>query len=216
MIFDWRTEINRYRYYFNNFQAIAKRKDLRSFGELSITLLVTSFFVFFAIKPTLVIVAGLTKEIKEKEEISQNLQKKIVSLVAAQQEYSLNQNRFYLVDQALPETPDFPLLILSIEKEASASGVTLESISITKIEIKIPDKANLNRTEVPSFEFSSSITGSYENLKLFLSKIESFRRVLNLNTISFSKTKSTQKELAKLTLNLSGQVSFYPRKESYE
>jgi len=216
MIFDWRTEINRYRYYFNNFQVIAKRKDLRSFGELSLTLLVISFFVFFAIKPTLVIVAGLTKEIKEKEQTSQNLQKKIASLVAAQQEYSLNQNRFYLVDQALPETPDFPLLILSVEKEATASGVTLESISITKIEIKTPDKANPDRTEVPSFEFSSSVTGSYENLKLFLSKVESLRRVLSLDTINFGKTKSTQKESSKIILNISGQVNFYPRKENYE
>jgi len=216
MIFDWRTEINRYRYYFNNFQTIVKRKDLRSFGELSLTLLVISFFLFFAIKPTLVIIAGLNKEINDKQVTSENLQKKITSLVAAQTEYTQNQDRFYLIDQALPETPDFPLLIFSLEKEATTSGVSLQSISITKIELKNANKTNPNPAAVPSFEFNSVLTGPYENLKLFLGQLENLRRIITLDTINFGKTKATEKEVAKISLSISGRVDFYPRKETNE
>jgi Tfp pilus assembly protein PilO len=211
MIFDWRTEIGRYRYYFLNFRTLAQRKDIRSFGELSLTLLVISFFLFFAIKPTLVIIAGLTKEIKDKEEVSQKLQTKIASILSAQQEYSLNQDRFYLVDQALPETPDFPLLILAMQKEATSAGVAIESISITKIEIK--SASNQPNSSIPNFEFTSSVTGNYSNLKQFLSQIENLRRVVNFDQVSFSKVKKTNQtnnEPEKTRLMISGKANFYP------
>ena len=137
-------------------------------------------------------------------------------LVAAQTEYTQNQDRFYLIDQALPETPDFPLLIFSLEKEATTSGVSLQSISITKIELKNANKTNPNPAAVPSFEFNSVLTGPYENLKLFLGQLENLRRIITLDTINFGKTKATEKEVAKISLSISGRVDFYPRKETNE
>jgi len=200
MIFDWKTEIHRYNRYFVNIGKLTERKDVRSLTGLTVTLFVISFFILFAIKPTFIIVAGLTREIKSEQEIDDKLQKKITTLTTAQEEYSLNENRFYLLDQALPETSEFPAFIVNAEKEAAECNVQIQSFTISKI-ILIGSKEN-------SFDFGLTATGSYQDLKNFLGKFEQLRRIVGLESISFGKTKKTVNEPAKIRLNISGKVSF--------
>lgn len=216
MIFDWKTEIHRYRHYFTNLRGLTEKKAVRSFTNLTLTLLTISFFGFFAIKPTLVIIASLVREIKDKQEINLRLKNKITDLVKAQDEYSLNQDRLYLLDQALPETPDFPPLIFALEREAILTGVQLTSFSISKIKIievktkteSIPQK----NSQIPSFEFNLSLTGEYQNLKEFLKNIENLRRSANFTSVSFAKVKQTGEEVPKIRLTILGKANFYPQK----
>ncbi len=204
MIFDWKTEIHRYNRYFENIGKVTGRKDLRSLTGLTVTFFVISFFAFLAIKPTFVIVTGLTREIKDKKEIDDKLQKKIASLVAAQEEYSLNENRFYLLDQALPETSEFPAFIMNTEKEAVACNVQIQSFTINKIILT-------GAKGTGSFDFDLTATGNYQDLRIFLGKFEQLRRIASLESISFGKTKKTVNEPSKIRLNISGTVSFYEK-----
>ena len=168
---------------------------------LTVTFFVISFFAFFAIKPTFIIITGLTREIKDKRELDDKFQKKITTLVAAQEEYSLNENRFYLLDQALPETSEFPSFIMNTEKEAASCNVKIQSFTINKI--------LLTGAKESSFDFDLTATGSYQDLRIFLGKFEQLRRVVSLESISFGKTKKTVNEPSKIRLNMSGKVSFY-------
>jgi len=206
MIFDWKTEIHRYHRYFVELQGLTEKKSVRSFFNLTLTLLTISFFAFFAIRPTLVIIASLKREIETKQEINSKLQEKIVSLVNAQEEYSLSENRFYLLDQTLPPSSDFPLLILSVEKEASASGVQLSSLSLGKVEIIGKGKGSQN----PSFEFTFLAEGDYKNLKEFLARVENLRRSINFTSASLTKTKKEKEETVKIRLSVTGEANFYP------
>lgn len=203
MIFDWKTEIHRYNRYFVNIGKMAERKDLRSMTWLTVTFFVISFFALFAIKPTSIIITSLTREIKDKREIDDKLQKKITTLVAAQEEYSLNENRFYLLNQALPETSEFPAFIMNAEKEAASCNVQIQSFTINKI--------NLTSTKESSFDFDLTVTGNYQDLRIFLGKFEKLRRVVGLESISFGKTKKTVNEPSKIRLNISGKVSFFKK-----
>lgn len=209
MIFDWKTEMHRYHRYFVDIQGIYKRKEVRTFGELTLSLLTISFFAFFAIRPTLVIIAKLTKEIKDKQEIKTSLRKKIADLLKAQENYSLAQNRFYLVDQALPLSPDFSSLIFPLEKEAYNSGVTLESFSISKIEIIRTAKVKTPTDEALDFEFNLTLTGSYPNLQNFLSRIDNLRRIINLDKINFKQVKKAKETDQTVMLSISGVSKFY-------
>jgi len=203
MIFDWKTEIHRHNRYFVNIGKMTERKDLRSMTGLTVTFFVISFFVLFAIKPTFIIVTGLTREIKDKREIDDKLQKKITTLVAAQEEYSLNENRFYLLDQALPETSEFPSFIVNTEKEAASCNVQIQSFAINKI-VLISAKES-------SFGFDLTATGNYQDLKTFLGRFEQLRRIFSLESISFGRTKKTVNEPSKIRLNISGKVNFYQK-----
>lgn len=213
MIFDWKTEIRRYRYYFVNLQKLTQRKDVGSFTELTFTFLVISFFLLFAIRPTFIIIAGLVKEINEKEALTEKLQSKIISLRAAQEEFSINMDRLYLVDQALPDKPDFPLLILAFEKEAALSNSQILVFSITKIGIKGESDPTKNQASIPYFEFNSTLTGEYRDLREFLTRVENLRRAINLETVSFSKTKRTDQEPSRIKLSVSGLANFFPEEE---
>lgn len=211
MIFDWKKEAQRQQYYLLNLKRKAGLKPIRSFGELTVTLLTISFFVYFAIKPTFIIIAGLNKELGEKKEISDKLRQKITSLVTAQQEFSLYQDRFYLIDQALPEIPDFSLLILSLEKEASAAGVAFQSFSISKIESSqsVKTSQKIPQSATSFFNFSFSASGDYSSLKQFLSRLENLRRLATIKTITFTQNKKDEKNEQKTQLIVTGQADYY-------
>jgi len=211
MIFDWKTETSRYRRYLAELRQLSQRKDVRSWTNLTLSFLTITFFGFFAIKPTLIIIAKLTKEIKDRKEINLQLKKKIASLIAAQEQYSANQERFYLIDQALPQTADFPSLLFCLEKEAASAGVQIQSFSITKIEIIGTKKAKPADQKSPSFEFNLVLTGDYGNLQRFAGQIENLRRSLNLEKISFGKTKKIKEESPKIVLTISGKSNFYEK-----
>jgi Tfp pilus assembly protein PilO len=211
MIFDWKTETTRYHRYLATLRQIAQREDVRSWTNLTLSFLTIAFFGFFAIKPTLIIIAKLTKEIKDRQEVNLQLKKKIASLIAAQEQYSANQERFYLIDQALPQTPDFPSFLFCLEKEATSAGIKIQSFSITKIEIAQTQKAKPADQKSPSFEFNLALTGDYVNLQRFAGQIENLRRSLNLEKISFSKTKKEKEETPKIVLTIFGKSNFYEK-----
>lgn len=212
MIFDWKTGSQRYRLYLTELRTLTKRKDVRSYFNLTLTFLTVAFFGFFAIRPTLIIIAKLVKEIEEKEEINHQLDKKIASLVSAQEQYSANQERFYLLDQALPKIPDFPSLIYCLENIASSTNVEFKSFSISKIDISGETKSKITPKKASSFEFNLSLTGSFQNLQQFVHQAESLRRLIFLKSISFGKPKKTQEEENQILLTISGDTNYYESK----
>ena len=210
MVFDWRTGLNRYRYYLGDLRKIGQRKDISLWTSFILTFFTIAFFGFFAIRPTLIIIAELTRDIKDKEELNTQLKKKISSLVAAQAEYSANQERFYLVNQALPQFADFSSLLYGLEKEVSFSGVKILSFSVGKINI-FGEERKKTTQKVPSFEFQVSLEGDYPNLLNFLKSVENFRESISLNLVSFNKAKKTSEEEPKLILTISGEMNFFPK-----
>lgn len=217
MILDWQTEAHRYRRYFVNLKKVTERNDVRSFTNLTLTFLLISIMGLLAVKPTLVIIARLIKEIKEKEEINQQLKNKIGSLVKAQEEYSLNQDRFYLLNQALPKTSDFPNLIFTLEKQANETGVTFSSFSIDKIQL-INEKV-LKEEKISSFEFNISLSGTYDNLRELLNRLGELRRIVEFSTVSFGVKKepgeeTPNEETLNLKLIIAGEANYFPLNEN--
>jgi Tfp pilus assembly protein PilO len=132
----------------------------------------------------------------------------------AQEEFSNNMNRLYLVDQALPEKPDFPLLIFAVEKEAQETDTQIQSLSVTKISVKAGEEVQPKAAPVSFFDFNLILTGDYQNLKGFLGRMENLRRIVKLDSISFEKAKKTEKELPKIKLSVTGRANFHPQEIS--
>lgn len=204
-------EFHRYNRYFVSLKEFSQKKPVRSFTNLTLSMLTIAFFAFFAIKPTVVIIASLTKEIKDKQEIRTKIKSKITSLVQAQETYSLNQDRFYLLDQSLPDIPDFPSLIFPLEKEATLNNIQIRSFSITVIDIIPKGKTKDKASVTSSFDFNISATGDYQNLKAFLVKLKTLRRLLTIERASFGQTKKSRDQSITTTLAISGSSSFYPK-----
>lgn len=206
MDFNWKTEYYRYHQYFFDIQKKARAPKTRSFIWLSLTIFTISFFMIVAIKPTLVTIAKLNREINDKKEASLKLQEKINSIVAAQQEFSTNIDNLFLLDEALPEKSEFPRLASFFEQSANTNQVALQSLNFEKIG-DFKTSAALNTPGLPhSLSFSVGISGEYSKLKNFLLSLESSRRIVKIQSVSFNQIK--KENSFELLLIISG-VTFF-------
>lgn len=183
-----------------NLQRLAKDKKTRSFASLSMTIFAVSFFALVAIRPTLLTIAKLTREIKEKRSANTELQDKIKTLIAAQDEYVRNSDNIFLLDQALPRRSEFPLFAFMLEQTAFETGVELESFNFGKIFITkntAPVEADAKYSKLG---FTLSASGDYFKLKDFVSKLETSKRIINISKTSFRLTKNKNDQLLNSTL----------------
>jgi len=206
MSFDWKNEYHRYSHYFFNLKKITQSNKARSFAWISLTVFTITFFLIVAIQPTLITIARLNKEIKDKKEASSQLQKKIDTIIAAQEEFAKNIDNSQLLDEALPEKSQFPLLAYYFENLANNEGVTLNSLSFGKIEIESKNGAKAQNKTADSLNFQVGVSGDYLKLKNFLNNLEATRRLLKSENVFFTQVKvETGKEISLL---ISGEAYF--------
>lgn len=194
------------RRYFVKLPKISYSAKTRSFAWLALTIFMISFFLIVAIRPTLVTIAKLNKEIKDKTQASKQLQNKIDAIITAQDIYARNADNLALLDEAFPEKSEFPVLAYFFEQTATASGVTLKSLNFERIGGATQgDKSTSSLSSLP-LNFSITASGDYLKLKDFLKELESSRRILKIEASTFNRVKKA--DVFELLLSISGQASF--------
>ena len=179
---------------------------------LSLSVSTVAFFLIVAIRPTVITITKLIKEIEEKEAASLLLDKKINSLVAAQKVYAINSQRLPMLNQALPEKSEFPWLANFLESTALSSQVELSSLTFEKIDLN--PAPPVSQSQKPSsgqtINFSTNAKGDYLNLKNFVSLLESSRCLIKIELTGISETKKKEEEIINTTLqlNISGIIFF--------
>ena len=199
MALEWQTEFYRYRRYFRRFYT---QKKVRVYTEIVLSFLTTAFFLFFAIKPTLLTITGLIKEIKDKKLVVQKLEEKINNLNLARDKYFALQEKFPLIDQALPKDSQISLFVRQLEVLAVKNGVSLETIQYSPISFRGED--NGIKTSASTIEFKMSFRGNYQNLRNFLLSLNSFRRIIQVEGFGFRKGKEGEE----LDLSVNGKTFF--------
>lgn len=209
MIFNWKNEYYRYSHYFLDLKKIAYTTKARSLAWISLTIFTICFFLIIAIQPTLVTIAKLNKEIKDKRQACQELQKKIDSIIAAQGEFAQNVDNLPLLDEALPEKNQFPRLAYFLENLANTEGVTLNSLSFGKVEIDSKSSPKVSQNAPGLLSFQVGVSGDYLRLKNFLGNLETSRRLIKTENLSFSQIKSeTNTNNKEVSLLISGDAYF--------
>lgn len=185
MDLSWQTGLHRYRRYFVDIGQFYRQKKVRVYTEIVLSILTTAFFLFFAIKPTLVTITGLIKEIKDKKIVTQKLEEKINALKIAQQEYLSVQPELYLVDEALPKDSQISLLVKQIEFLSARAGVILEGVQYSSVNLK--DRGSSSKPE--EVEFKIVVGGDYQSLNRFLLSLNKLRRIIQLEGFAFKAKK---------------------------
>ncbi len=186
MNFDWKKEYYRYHRYFFDLRKKTKAPKTRSFAWLSLSIFTVSFFILVAIKPTVVTIAKLNREIIDKEKASNSLQQKINSILQAQQVFTENSDQLYLLEDALPAKSEFPRLAYFLEQEAALAEVNLKFLNFEKI------GKTAASPKTSSFNFSLVTTGDYLKLKQFLGDLEISRRIIKIERASFNQLKKEE------------------------
>lgn len=197
-------------------QKFMRSPQRSSYAWLSLSILTISFFLIVAIRPTVITIVKLIREVKEKEAASLLLDKKIDSLVIAQKVYAKNSQYLPMIDQALPKNSEFPLLADFLSNAAQSSQIELSTLSFEKIILKAAPSAKKpgEPTAHQTINFSTTAEGDYLNLKNFVSLLENSRRLIQIEATNVSEVKNKNKEeneeeiKTTLRLAISGMVFF--------
>lgn len=210
----WKKDYFRYKDFFLNVLSFYNAKpNLRIYLELILSLSTIIVFALFAVKPTVLTIIELTKEIQTKEETSAKLKQKIRNLQTVSNLLQTQSEDIKYVDQAVPQTALPETLVKQIEtisKENSlqilgfsASDVTLSGKEIESKKTKKVDSLPNNANEFP-FTFSAS--GTFPNIFSFLTKLEDLRRPVKFD--SFILNSNVTEGGKVIVLTITGRVPY--------
>jgi Tfp pilus assembly protein PilO len=171
--------------------------------ELFLTVGAVIFFAVFAIRPTLVTMSDLVKEIEDKKELDQKLTQKIASLSTAQSTYLEVQDRLYLLEQSLPSTPDFIFAIKVIEKIASDRNILIDSLSVPEIPKEVDPETPFSKLQKNAFPISISLSGDYNQIRQFVEDLLNYRRSFVTDTVIFSTSEERGQKKLRAAITIS-------------
>ncbi|MDQ3008613.1 MAG: type 4a pilus biogenesis protein PilO [bacterium] len=166
--------------------------------ELLLSLLAVIFFAAFAIRPTLVTMSDLIKEIEDKRELNGRLSQKIAALSTAQSEFMTLQSRLDVLDEALPSEPRLIEALKIIEKIASDRQLAIQGLVVNELPPEEVATVPFSQTERQQIIAALTVTGDYPSLRQFVEDVRNSQRTFIIDTVTFS----TGEEIGQKTLQV--------------
>lgn len=172
--------------------------------ELLLSLSTVIFFAVFAIRPTLLTMSDLIKQIEDKQKLAQDLDKKIAALSSVQSEYLRLQPQLSLLDEAVPSSPQLLYTIKVIERLASEHGLVITNVNVPEVPPESgPATPTLARTQTDQavgtgetkintqprrvdLRISIKTKGNYQDIRQFVEALQQYRRTLVVENVIFT------------------------------
>ena len=196
----------------NMLAATQKRQDIKMFLEILLTLTTIIIFVAFALRPTLITISELVKDIGSKQEVINQMDTKLSSLRQARTLLDQEASRIALLDSAVPVQPDPDKFVGQIEGAVAVNQAQLMGLSIDELVLLGDERRKVNKdTEAlpqgaSSLVFSFNNQGDFTNLQNLISYLEKLRRPLQIDTLNINK--SITKLTEYLSVTVSGQTPY--------
>lgn len=221
----WRQDSSVYRRYMKELVSVyQQRSDIRAFTEILLSTVAIFVFGVFAIRPTLVTVAGLNGEINSKKETLAIMNTKIDNIIAAQQLYEANRGVIGLLQSSVPPQSDPLQYAAQIEQIATRSGVTLLNIAldiapllnVNEEELPLPPAQTLEEAtaETPVVEkfipVTISVEGEFPGIATFLADIENTRRPLLPLSLLVALQNTLEENSSTVVFTVAGKIPYLP------
>jgi hypothetical protein len=214
MALGWRKEYLRYKDYFLNIIRIyQKKKEVKMFLEILLSSFTIIFFGLFALRPTLLTIAELYRQVKSKEETVQKLDQKINALAQSQTFFTSQSTKISLIGQVAPSSPSPETFIRQLEGVALKNNTKILGISVGEVVLKgetIIKKGSNDFSTLPEgakgLSFSISANSDYFSLNNFLNDLEKLRRPIKIDNLAFNSSFVGEKRV--LVLVISGRVPY--------
>lgn len=216
----WKKDYLRYKAFFAHMVTqYRERASVKVYLEILLSLTTISIFVLFALRPTVLTIAQLLKDIESKKQTIIILDQKIESLATAQAVYDQNRSKIAILESAIPKSSEADVFARQIEGLVGGHTIDLVSLAIDKGAIVggislAPVKPLLGRKkELPenasSLEFSMTLSTDIDNfpsLERFVSDFEKLRRPAIIDELRI--TRGQEKDNTKIVLFLRGRVPY--------
>jgi len=163
-----------------------QQKQFRQTFEISVTLLFISFFLIFAIRPTVLTITSLIAEINTKKDLAEKYKKKINSVIQAQTVYSQAQSNYQLINASLPDNYRFSQAATQIKGISQTAG-----IPVTQIDFGLSDDIDeVYKAPYYTYNFSQNI--NFDNISTLINGIINNRRCIQLTNLTISSPQETK------------------------
>lgn len=206
MAFDYKSEINRYKKYYQSVEPVFLSPKNRAYTTIIFSFLAVSLFGWYAIKPTVQTILYLRREIKDKTQVNQKMEEKINALIEGQANYEAVQEQISYIGQALPNNPEIVSIVRQLKNLTNLSQASLSAIQTSNLPITEPESTEKIQTnsENPDnpvitnpkgkdlknklIEVPITVThsGSYTAFKTFIEGLISMRRIISIGDISIA------------------------------
>lgn len=218
MIPVWRKNYQRYKSYFSSIISKYKnRDDIKNYIEIVLSLITIAIFSLFALKPTLLTIAELLKQIDQNSKLILEMDKKIQNITRAQVLNDRERTKIEMLSKLIPNGINPEIIVKQIEELSKKNEVSISTINMGTGSILGSASPIVNKESVQSilpqtvdnnvyyFEVKiaalSSISG-YQNLLSFVSDMEKQRLPIIITQTNISIIKNKDEKDLGLTLNL--------------
>ncbi len=192
MPYNYKTELQRYRKYYQSIEPLLKRPSARAYTTVVFSFLAISLFGLYAILPTVQTILYLRREITDETNTNKEMDNKINALIDAQAYYQEIESLVPAVDQALPPDPDAVPIVVQLRNLASQSGVLISSIQLPSVPLLGKDTLNPSAhssngsSKQQMFNLTIAVKGTYPMIKAYLDGIINMRRIVAINGITIT------------------------------
>ena len=180
------------------------QKKTRDYSYTVLFFLLFSFFIFFAIKPSLNTAFSLKKKLADLQRIDKAYEAEIIKVVDLQKKLEAVRDDLYLLEDAVPKKSTVNIIIDDIKQLGEKDKVTINQIDISEVNIK----GEPTEGKPVAITISMDLDAKYEDFSNFINDIHNQRRIKLIQNFDIS---SSQNEAASgsANLKLSMQVDSY-------
>ncbi len=214
----WRANYLRYRSYFLNVAGRYKeRADIKAYIEMLLSLATISVFAVFALRPTILTIADLIKEIDTKRITIEKMQDKIDNLEGAQTLYDRERSKINVLLATIPDKPNPEVFARQIEGLSQKYSLNILEISAGEAVIlgtgTVKDEKGLDPLPEGSSGLSVSMGGTtgldrFGAILGLITDFEKLRRPAKIDSIQI-KTSASKEESKFLEIYIKARLPYY-------
>jgi hypothetical protein len=214
MALGWRGQYARYKdFYLNVLSLYKKRADLRMFLEVMLSLATVIIFSLFALRPTVITIISLVKEIDEKEAVVAALDQKISDLQVARNVYSQELPNIPVIEDSIPTSPSPDIIVRQIEGLSSKNSVQVLGVSVGELTLvgkEVSKNKNNDLKPLPAgtkeMTISIGVTGTFQNLNAVVKDIENLRIPIKVDILGVNASSTEAGRI--IVAVISGRIPF--------
>jgi Tfp pilus assembly protein PilO len=159
-----------------------KIKKVTDYSYTILFFLSFAFFTFFVIRPNILTILSLQEESGRLHILDTGYENVIKKIVDIQTFLEDNRSDLYLLDDALPSTPNINKIVDDTQTAASASAIQMTSMAIHQVSLK--DTTTSQTTKSISLNIEAG--GTFTQTKTFIETLVNERRLKNIKQIVFN------------------------------
>lgn len=168
----------------NNKEAIKKQLlggKISDYTYLIIFFVTFSFFAFVVIRPNILTIFNLQKELNDLTQIDSSYSDVIDKIINIQTSVEATRETVGVLDEALPIKPNVNQLVDDIKRASQELGISIGKMTISRIDIK--NKGDSIGYKKVKIDFTTK--ADFEEVYEFIQGLINQRRLKGINDISF-------------------------------